>query len=500
MFAKVAQEPNHSQHAGVLSQAPKRLHVQAVVIGSGPGGAITAALLAEAGKDVVLLEEGPYLGLDSCRSFSQEEMVQKYRSGGATVAMGRPKVAYVEGRCVGGGSEINSGLYHRTPPEVLEAWRSNYNVEELTQADLEPHFTQSEKDLCVSYLPGPASPASLKLHHGAEALGWKSVEVPRWFAYAKDEGTEKRQGQRMSMTASYIPRFLNAGGRLLPNTKIHRLLKKRGTWIIDGTHRSDAGQKTRVEIEADTAFVSCGAVQTPALLRRSGIKKNIGESLRVHATVKVVARFPDCVNTLGMGVPVHQVKEFAPRYSFGCSISAPPYLALAMVDHPQSRHEVLASWPNMAIYYAMIMGGRGTIRSVPLFRDPLVRYQLDKADLYDLSDALRQLCRALFASGAEALYPSVTGHPVLHNEQDLSRIPRPLPADRTNLMSIHLMASAPLGEQAERCAVNSFGKVHGYENLYVADASLFGGALGVNPQGTLMALVRRNAQRFLGVA
>ena len=71
------------------------------VLGSGPGGSMTACLLAEAGREVTLIEEGPHLGLDSCPPFSRDEMIQKYRNGGLTVALGRTKVAYVEGRCVG---------------------------------------------------------------------------------------------------------------------------------------------------------------------------------------------------------------------------------------------------------------------------------------------------------------------------------------------------------------------------------------------------------------
>ena len=95
------------------------LRCEYAVVGSGPGGAVTACHLAEAGKDVLLIEEG---GSDAARPFSVKEMATRYREGGLTVALGRPNVNYAEGRCVGGGSEINSGMYHRTPSDILEDW------------------------------------------------------------------------------------------------------------------------------------------------------------------------------------------------------------------------------------------------------------------------------------------------------------------------------------------------------------------------------------------
>lgn len=99
---------------------PDHLRADIVVIGAGPGGAIAAALLADAGREVVLIEEGPHLPLESAPPFSRDEIAQKYRNGGITVAMGAAKIAYVEGCCVGGGSEINRGLYQRLPLEVLD--------------------------------------------------------------------------------------------------------------------------------------------------------------------------------------------------------------------------------------------------------------------------------------------------------------------------------------------------------------------------------------------
>lgn len=473
------------------------LRAEIVVVGSGPGGAITACLLAEAGRDVLLIEEGQFLLLDSCEPFSVDEMLQKYRHGGQTVAMGRNKIAYVEGRCVGGGSEINSGLYHRTPPDILERWRKEFQVEALGENDLRPHFEKCEQDLSVSLLPCTAPPASLKLHEGATRLGWKSLEVPRWFRYENSalRTPHSTLGRRQSMTETFIPRFLRAGGRLLQRTRVFRLRQAGPNWVIEARHETGGV----VRIAADALFLCAGAVQSPALLRRSGITRNIGNSLQVHPTVKMVARFPEAVNAADMGVPVHQVKEFAPRLSLGCSISSQPYLALGLIDHPEAATNTSRDWQNLAVYYAMITSeGRGSVRNLPGFNDPLVRYSLSENDRRNLPDGLRKLAEILFESGATALYPSLTRGPVLRCRGCLGKLPEILPDGLASLMTIHLFSSCPMGEDQAKCATDSFGRVHGFKNLFVNDASLLCTAPGVNPQGSIMALARRNALKFLG--
>jgi choline dehydrogenase-like flavoprotein len=462
-----------------------------VVIGSGPGGAITACLLAEAGREVMLIEEGQFLPLESCAPFTTEEMVQKYRNGGQTVALGKNKIAYVEGRCVGGGSEINSGLYHRTPPEVLERWRKEFQVEALTDADLRPHFAACESDVSISKLPGAAPTASLRLHDGATKLGWKSLEVPRWFCF-KGKGMN---GKRQSMSETFVPRFLKAGGILLPQTRATRIRQNGVGWLVEAAHETTGA----LRIVADTLFLCAGAVQSPALLRRSGITRHIGNSLQVHPTVKLGARFSDEVNSAAMGVPVHQVNEFTPRLSFGCSISSPAYVALGLLDHPEAARQTAATWKNSASYYAMITSeGRGSVRTLPGFRDPLVRYTLTESDRRNLGDGLHKLAQILFASGATSLYPTLMRGPVLHSGDWLAKLPRVLPDGMANLITIHLFSSCPMGEDNAKCATDSFGRVHGFNNLFVNDASLLCTAPGVNPQGSIMAIARRNALKFLG--
>jgi choline dehydrogenase-like flavoprotein len=248
---------------------------------------------------------------------------------------------------------------------------------------------------------------------------------------------------------------------------------------------------------AENVIVACGPIQTPALLRRSGITRNVGDTLRFHPMIKLVARFAEEINPPGQLDPVHQIKEFDPRFSMGCSISSPPTLALLMADHPEHVAEIDRAWRHMAIYYAQTIRGRGVVRTVPGFRDPLVRSQHNPADMSDLAEGLRKLGECLFAAGAVALYPGIAGMPVLRSPTDLNRVPAELPARSAGLSTFHLFSTCPMGENQARCATDSFGKVRGTDGLYVNDASLLPGPTVVNPQGTVMAIAHRNARRFL---
>jgi choline dehydrogenase-like flavoprotein len=422
-------------------------------------------------------------------------MEQKHRNGGVSLALGKPKITYVEGRCVGGGSEVNAGLFFRTPPEVLESWHREFGVEALSPWAMAPHFEAVEKDLKVARQPEEPA-AGRKLREGAEALGLRSFACATSFRLRTPAGGGEPKPQRGGMTRTLIPWILEAGGRLLPDTRVRRLRREGSRWLLRCLHSPVDSPPREIEVVAEDVFLACGAVQTPALLRRSGIRRNVGNSLAMHASVKVTARFAEEVNDKG-GVPTWTVDEFAPRFHFTCALSSPAYLALEMLQYPEHFAELEGSWRQMAVYSARTSGGHGYVRNVPGHRDPAVYFRLDNADMAELSDATRWLCKCLFAAGAESLFPSVLLGEPLRGVDELSRLPHPLPRNRTNLMTIHLSSSCPMGEDQRRCATDSFGRVHETDHLYLADASLLCTSPTVNPQGSIMAVVRRNALHFL---
>jgi len=467
--------------------------VDNLIIGSGPGGSVTAYTLTKAGRDTCLVEEGDWWDIRLTMPFSTQELQEKYRNGGMTTAFGAPTIAYAEARCAGGGSEINSGLYHRTPAEILDTWADLYRLQQGGTGDLSEYFDACEKQLGVSYARGVVPRASLKLAEGAEALGWKAIEVPRWF---KEMPGHPHLGIRQSMTETFLKDARAGGCLVLTNWRATRIRKAGSQWEVFGA--SGNGNRDLSPILANNLFVCAGAIQTPALLRRSGIRANIGNTLQMHPTVKVLARFDEKVNQQNMGVPVHQVKEHSPVYSFGCAISSPPFLGIALAEFSEELERLESNWEYMAIYYCMITpSSSGTIRALPYFLDPVVRYQLSESDLALLSRGLRDLCRCLLGAGAKELFPSVSGLGPFRSVDDLSNIPPCLPRRGSNIMTIHAFSSCPMGENQAVCATNSFGKVNGHENLFINDGSILCTAPGVNPQGTIMAFARRNAEHFL---
>jgi choline dehydrogenase-like flavoprotein len=477
----------------VDANAMGSLKADVAVIGSGPGGAVAALRCAEAGLKVIMIEEGQHRMLDSAPHFSRDEILQKYRNAGIEVALSKTKLSFVEGRCVGGGSEINRGLYHRTPDYVLEDWSRKYGVAGLTVETLGPHFEACEKIALVEYLPGKAPWISTKLQEGGQALGWNAIEAPRLFHYASG----RNGGRKQSMTETFVPRFLKAGGRLLPDMRARKVLRAGKSWTIQAVHGSVSAKQQATEIRAERVFVACGAVQTPALLRRSGIRSNVGNTLRFHPMIKLVAEFDDEVNLPGDLDPVHQIKEFEPRFSMGCSISKPEILGLALANHSGHFRHVAENWKRMGIYYVQTGGGIASVRNLPGFNDPLIRINFSNEDLRTFAEGMKRLAEALFAAGARRIFPSVPGLPILKNVDQLRTLPELFTGGDGSLTSVHVFSSCPMGENAALTATDSYGRVHGTDGLYISDASLLCEPTVVNPQGTVMAVCHRNVMHAL---
>ncbi len=479
------------------------IRVQVLIIGSGAGGATTASILAEQGFEVVVLEEGERHTFADYGQTPTRAMNMLYRNRGIMPVMGSVPIGYVEGRCLGGSTEINSGFWHRLPPEFLMRWQARFGLADFSQESLDQHFDWAESMLNVGNHPGPWPKSTEIFNRGAEAMQWSAQEVKRAAADCVNNNTCATgcpKGAKQGVSLRLIPQAQAKGARFITGCKAKLLLKSRGkiTGVLAEIHKPDRTSDL-VRIDADHVFVCAGPTQTPGLLRKSGIKEHVGDTFQIHPMLKVSALFDEDIDAHKSVMPLLQVKEFWPDISMGGSFFSVGHLALNLGDNWLSNQDVIANYRQMASYYVAVRGtGNGTVRTSLLGDgEPVLKYELSDVDIRHLSQGLARLSSLLLSAGAKAVYPCVQGLPKISSELEAVRwLDENLPRAALSLTTVHAFSTCPIGEKAESCAADSFGKVHGFSNLYVNDASMLPDSPGINPQGTIMALARRNALHF----
>lgn len=483
--------------------APGALECDVAVVGSGAGGSTVALELAAAGLSVMILEEGPYIPAQLVPDRATESFRAMWRNGGLTTALGKPPVSYAEGRCVGGSTEINSAIFQRLPEDLAAEWARTYAIAEFSDSALASHFDAVSQAVNASPTAPPLGRASDILREGGEKLGWRVTALER--AQKGCVGTNLCSfgcptGGKQSMTRSLLPRAAAAGLRVLPGCRVVGIERSGARATGLRVRLEDGGRTVTRRVTAGRAVYLCaGAIGTPALLRRTGLAgANIGRTLRLHPSLRVLASFRDPVDAFDHRLPLYAVSEFMPDQRIGGSVMTPATFGMALAEDWAVRRPLLSMPKACAGYYAMARAeGMGTVTPLPGFRDPLVRYRLTRRDWRNLTEGLARLARVLFAAGADRLYPGIAGHAGWTTPGTaLAEMGDLLAPAQTSLMTIHMFASCRMGESAQ-CDVDSFGRVKGLENLFVADASIIPEATGVNPQATVMALARRTAQAHL---
>jgi choline dehydrogenase-like flavoprotein len=479
-----------------------------VVVGSGAGGATVAAELAEAGVDVIMLEEGGYHPTESFTAGTGRALRTLYRDGGGGMAIGRPSVLYAEGRCVGGSTVVNGGMSWRTPARVLQRWAEQEGLPGIGERDLDPYFTAIESRLSVGEQdPETIGRDSELFRDAARARGW--AVVPNRRNQLHCAGTSSCSsgcptGAKQSMLVTSVPRALAAGARLFADVRVDRVTRSgTGANGVTGHVVRPGGQRgPALTVRARAVIVAGGAIQTPALLTRSGLRPpsgQLGRNLSVHPNAVVTAFFDEDV-TGWQGVhQAFQVREFTGE---GLLLTAtnltPSMLAGIMPAYGAELGALMADYNRIVTAGPLVSDtGTGRIRHLPGL-GPQVFYQLTERDAARVVRGVELTAQALFTAGARRLLLPLEGAPLIRSPGELSRLlARPVPRRALQLFSIHLMGTARMSADPRRGVTGSFGEFHGVPGLIVADASLFPGPIGMNPMETVIALAMRNARRLL---
>jgi choline dehydrogenase-like flavoprotein len=498
-------------HAAVHEGAPPRhvftradhradsaIDADVVVIGSGAGGATFAAELAEAGYDVVVLEEGSYYQTRDFTADTSAMVRQLYRDGGATMAVGNPPILYQEGRAVGGSTVINGGMSWRTPEPVLARWERELGLAGIGR-ELEPLFARVERRIHVAPMdPEAIGHDNRLLKRGADAMGWKVIGNLRNQAHCA--GSNRcafgcPTGAKQSALVSYLPRALHFGARIYADVRVDRITRhgKRATGAI-ATVR---GSGHRLTVRAKLVVSACGAIHTPALLARSGLRSpsgQLGKNLAMHPNVKVVAIFDEPVTGWQGAHQAFQVRQFQDQGLLFAAVNMPPsILAMSFPHRGAALGQLMAHYDRMVLA-GMLCEDTTTGRVRTIAGRPQAFYQLAEADAANLQRGVSLLSELLFAAGARRILLPFHGAPDLYGPDDARRLlDRHIPARTWEVVTVHMMGTARMGADRSACATSSYGEVHDADRLIVADASLFPTPIGVNPMETIMALATRAA-------
>ncbi len=406
-----------------------------VIVGSGAGGATMAVELAEAGVDVVVIEEGGYHPTESFSADSMRALRTLYRDGGGGMAVGRPSVVFAEGRCVGGSTVVNGGMSWRTPERVLERW-SAAGVLGLREREMETWFAKAEARHAVGLQdPETIGRDSELMRAGAVAKGW--AVVPNRRGQLHCAGTNNctsgcPTGAKRSMLVTSVPRALALGARLYADCRVDRVTRtgRTVTGLTGHFVRPGGRPGPRLTVRAGAVVVAAGAIQTPALLARSGLRRGqLGRNLSLHPNTTVVAFFDSEVTGWHGVHQAFQVREFMAE---GLVLTAqnlpPPMLAGIVPAYGRELGELMADYNRIVTAGPLVEDtGTGRVRTIPGLGTQ-VFYRLTDADAARLVRGVELTAAALFAAGARRMLLPFDGAPEVRSPGELQTLlARPVP-------------------------------------------------------------------------
>jgi choline dehydrogenase-like flavoprotein len=504
---------------------PERLTCDVLVIGTGAGGGVCAELLARAGFDVVMVEDGP---LKTSRDFNQlesEAYPSLYQESAARKTADKA-INILQGRCVGGSTTVNWTSSFRTPHDTLAHWRTHFGLHELTDAALQPYFEQAERRLNVSHWEVPPNTNNELVRLGATRLGIPVSGIRRnvrgcWNLGSCGMGCPTNAKQSQLLTG--VPTALQNGARLLVNTQVARLVVADGriTQVMAEFHGKNwppalsYKAQAAITIEAKHVVLAAGAINSPGVLLRSlapDPHQRLGARTFLHPVVMSSAHFAQPVEGWA-GAPQtlytdHFLGTQAMDGPMGYKLEAPPIhpviFASSIPGWGQAQAERLRTFPHQHIQLALLRDGfapESPGGQVRLRADgsaeldyPLTPFVMDGA-----RRALLSMAEIQFAAGAEWVLP-------VHEQAErytswaqakAAIAALPMVPLQTRVVSAHVMGGCGMAAEPTQGVVRPDGVHWQVANLSVHDGSVFPTSIGANPQLSIYGLVNRLTQDLI---
>lgn len=478
------------------------------IIGSGAGGATAAAVLASAGKDVIVLEAGAYYD-DADFDGAELAGFQRLYSEAGFAATADHSVGFLAGECLGGGTVVNYCTSFRTPDDVRAEWAAA-GVPWFTTAE----YTYSLDAVCarlhVNRDYNRVSAREQVLQRGLQSLGWHVDAMPR-NVVGCDQGKICGYcgygcsiGAKQSTPKTWLADAQSRGARFIVETRAQRIQVESGspTAVLARTKSGHA-----VDITCKTVIAACGAIHTPALLLRSGLtNRHIGRHLHLHPVSNVCGVFDEEILPWeGAMQAIYSDEHRQLSGNFGVkyeTTALQPVIAMAVLPwrSPAQFRSLMEKLPSTSGVGVLLRDRDGGCVTVDRQGHPVSHYSLSPFDRANLRSGFIGAARILEAAGARLIYsphakycsyqPGRSGSLQSFTQ---SMDSAGWSSARLALFSFHIMGTARLGGSPQTSATNPDGQTWEVRNLFVMDGSSFPSASGVNPMISIEAIAHRNA-------
>lgn len=513
---------------------PIELDADVAIVGSGAGGSVVAATIAEAGRAVVVLEAGPFVDEPTMPRDELGASTRLFLERGMS-ATWDGSITLLAASAVGGGTLVNWMTSIEAPASIRAHWARRHGIDDIEDGTA---WTDDVATLEAELSVGPATvipPKDQVIVRGAGELGWEAGPTRRNASMDCDDCGSCpfgcRRGSKQSGIRVHLSRAFVAGARIIPDVRVSRVLIERGRvagveaqLLLPGTDR-ERPTRRRLVVHCRQVVLAAGALRSPAILHASGVRhRSIGRHLRLHPLPVVAGRMTMPVDMWRGPMQAASSFEFlqgSSKHNGYIIEAAPGHAGLIAVALPWDGTDAHAASMRDMRYLAPLVaitrdGGSG---HVSLTRSGRVRvdYKLDAVGVATLRHAVVRMARLARAAGAgdivAAGMPPIRFRPSQaapgadaaafgRFEDELASMD--FHPNRGTLFSAHQMGTVRMGRSPRDHPCDPRGHVRSrgrrgrlITGLYVADASLFPSALGVNPMLTVMALARRVARTVL---
>jgi choline dehydrogenase-like flavoprotein len=503
----------------VLVASDTAVSCDVAIVGSGCGGAALAMRLAEAGKSVVIVERGGYYTKED---FDQRElnMLARIDGGRGLDTSDDGSISLTYGNNVGGASVHYWADSYRLPEDRAQQWQEEFGMQGHDLATLRQHYDVIEKDLHVH----PAADAYVNrmnaiVRDAAHALGWHVARVPQARRGCLASGF-CMQGcaydAKQSQLVTYVPRALAAGARLYADaraTSVSFQGRRAETLHCQVLDRA-TGQptKARLDVTARAIVIAAGGFNTPELLQRLSLPQALpalGQNLFCNPCPMVHARFDEDIIQwrnipAAWGVEEFRRARYQGReqafgrlppsdYVEGGYLLMPnqlqPGLLAAVLPGAGAKHrELMRELPRLGGTIAWIDDVEpGSIRVVDGQRR--ISMPLVGGNAARVRDAWVKQARLLLHAGArELMFGDAEDTRISRAEDIEAAVARiSLRPARNVFAAPHPGGGARMGSSTVDSVVGFDHRVHGTDNLYVSDPSVFPAPPSVDPSLTIMA-------------